>query len=122
MSEFSFTLMVLGVISVCLLVNTVTLLLTALQFRRTLHRVNAILPDAARAIREGHRSLRRVRRLLVRVDRAARPIEAVIRRAGELAAETIERVGLFRDRAEHALLGRLGNGAGAEPRRYHRSR
>ena len=100
-------LVCLGLISGCAVAMTVTMVWTARDLRRTLRRVNTILPTAEKALRDVHQALDHVRRLLTRADRATRHVETVVHQVC--------------DTAEHTVHKWLGNGAGADPRRHHRS-
>ena len=106
----------LGLISLCLMTLTIILFVTALDLRRTLHRINAILPEAGQTFHEAARALAHVRRLISRVNVAAREVEGVVHRACETASETLEEVALAGQRARLAFTKWVGNGAGAEPR------
>ena len=109
MSETSIFLTMLGVITVCCLAVTVTLARTAWDVRGTL--------------REARRSLRDARRLIVRADRVSRDVERLAHRACEIAASALERMARWPGRARGLFSGEhVGNGAGVEPRRHHRSR
>ena len=110
------------IVIACVLAMTITIVLTAREFRRTLRRVNAILPGADRAIRETHQSLEQVRRLLTKTNHASAHIEAVIHQACDAASDTLRRFMRVKEQAQALWSARFGNGAGAEPRRHHRSR
>ena len=116
MSNTSLVLICLGVISTCLVTLTAVLSLTARDLRRTLHRINAILPDASRTFHETARAVTQVRQLLTRANVAVRGVEAVVHRACDAASETLEQVALAGQRARLAFTKWVGNGAGAEPR------
>ena len=109
MPETTVFLILLGVITVCCLAMTVTLAWTAWDVRGTL--------------REARRSLRYARRLIVRADRVSRDVERLAHRACEIAASALERMARWPGRARGFFSGEhVGNGAGAEPGRHHRSR
>ena len=115
-------LTLLVIVTACVLAMTITVVLTAWEFRRTLRRANAILPGADRAIREAHRSLEHIRRLLIRTNDVSRHVEAVIHQACDAASDTLRRFLRVKEQAQAFWAARLGNGAGAEPRQHHRRR
>lgn len=110
----------LGVMSVCAVVMTVTVCLAVRDLRRTMRHVNTMLPDCDKAVQDTRHTLAHIRRLLVRGDHAAHEVERVIHRACDAASAIIERVVFLKERAEDVLAGRFGNGArsGSRPR-YH---
>lgn len=114
-------LVCLVVISGCAVAMTVTMVWTTRDIRRTLRRVNTVLPSADRALREVHRALDHVRRMLMRADQASRRVETIVQQACDTAEDTVQRFSALKDRAEHSLGKWLGNGTGAEPRRHHRN-
>ena len=116
MADAPFVTIFLGLISICLITLAIILLVIALDLRRTLHRINAILPDAGTTLHEAGRALVQVRRLISRVNVTARDVEGVVHRACETASETLEEFALARQRARSAFTKWVGNGAGAEPR------
>ena len=122
MSEPLLLLLLLGVITASLCFMTVTLFVTARVLRTTLRRVDVILPEAEQALREARYSLRQARRLLAKGDRAAQHVESVVHRACDAAAAALERIVQLKGSVEHFVMGRLGNGAGAEPRHHHRGK
>ena len=115
-------LALLVVVTACVLAMTIAVALTAWEFRRTLRRVNAILPGADRAIREAHRSLEQIRWLLTRTNHVSRHVEAVIHQGCDAASDTLRRFLRMKEQAQAFWAARFGNGAGAEPRSHHRSR
>ena len=116
MTNLSCLVLLLGVISLCLIVMTITVVRLTCDVRRTLRRVNLMLPEA-------RRSLQHMRRLLARTNRATQQVEAVIHAACDTASGALAQVGLWKDRAQAAVSRYIGNGghaAGAVPRRHHR--
>ena len=109
-SPMSPVLVLLSVATVCLLAITAIFMSTAAQFRATLRRLDALLPDARQVLSELKRSGRHVRRVLTRTDAVSEQVERVIGGAAAMAAQVIERVG-----------GRFGQRTGAEPRSHHRN-
>ncbi len=108
--------------SLCFLAMTVTMVLTAREFRETLRKFNAILPGADHALQEARQSLREMHQLLARVNTASRKVEAVVHDACEVVSGTIGQVARWRRTAQTFLKTHVGNGAGADPRRHHRRR
>lgn len=98
----------LGIIGACLTILTMTVVITAAELRRTL--------------RDTRVSLRHVRRLLVRADRATNAVEAIVQQIYETATDTIGQFTRLRRRAQAFWVGHAGNGAGVDPRSHHRRR
>ena len=115
MSELSLGMVLLGTIAACTVIMTAYLVTLA-------RRLNRILPEAEKALRESHSALRQVRRLLARGDHATRQIESVVTRGCEVAAEALERFSQVRAAATHFLTSRTRNGTRAGPRPNHRRR
>ena len=116
MTNLSLVGLLLGVMSFCLIVMTVTVVRLTCDVRTTLRRLNLILPEA-------RRSLQHVRRLLTRINRATQHVEAVIHAACETASGALARLGLWKDHVQAVVnryVGNVGNGTGAGPRRHHR--
>ena len=122
MTETPLWLLLLWITTACLVVMTLTILVTAGELRRTLRRLNVMLPETAQAVRDARRLLRQGRRLLARADAASRYVEAVIRQACDAATDALGAIGRFKARTQTLWTKRFRNGAGAEPRRHHRSR
>ena len=114
MTDSTPLLILLGMTSVCLLVATAALIVAVAELRGTLRRVNRVLPEARATFRELHH-------LLGRANSASRHIEAVVHHACEAASDALDRVSHFGGDAERFFTKRFGNGAGAGPRRHHRS-
>ena len=108
MPETSLGLLFLGIATACLVIMTLTILVTAGELRRTLQ-------DARRMFRIG-------RRLLARADVASGRVEAVLHQACDAATDVLVAIGRVKARAQTLWTKRFGNGAGAEPRRHHRGR
>ena len=102
-------------IGLVLAVIAVTLVVVAMDLRRTLRGVDALLPDCHRAVQEA-------RRVLSHAQAASHHLAGVIVKACNVAALTIDQVGMLKDRAETFLSERLGigNGARAGSLRHHR--
>ena len=113
MSDAPITLIFLGVITVCLIAITVMLLLTMRDLRRTLERLDALLPT-------GHQVLRQARVILSHANRAVHGLEAVIQHACETATDAMAEVDRWRQKARSLFIDHVGNGARLEPRRQYR--
>ena len=120
MSDATRIVLLLGVMTACLLAMTLTMILTARDVRMTLQRLSAVLPDAGQALRETRQSLRHVRALLARGDKATRRVESVIDQLCDATTETLGRFTMWKGRAEQFVLGRFGNGTRGEPRQRRR--
>ena len=116
MSDAALLLWLLGLISACVLILTVTLVVTARQARRTLRHLDVVLPDAAQAAREARRVMQHSRRLLVAANQATGHVEAVIRRACDAVSAALDQFDLLKERTIHVLTRPFGNGTGAGPR------
>jgi len=122
MSELSLVWLCLGIATACLVILTLTSLVLAGELRRTLRRLNAVLPETAQAVQEARRMFRQGRRVLARTDVAAGRIEAVIHQACDAAADALGAIGRLKTRTRMLWMKRFGNGAGAEPRQHHHGR
>jgi hypothetical protein len=94
------------ILSICVLVLTIAVVWLALDVHATLHRLNTVLPEA-------QRSLRHLRRLLARADRAAQQIDDVVQGVCGAVSGALTRV-------RRRYFGSVSNGAGADPRRHAR--
>jgi hypothetical protein len=90
MTDAPLTLLLLAVASACLVIITATFVSTTAQLRHTLGRINALLPDAAAALRETRRSARQMRQILVRGNCAARRASKVVGTVYETAMAAVE--------------------------------
>ena len=106
--------------SLCLALTAAAVALIARELRGTLRRLNTVLPESARTLREARQALRHLRRIGASGHQAARRIEQVVSRACDAASEALEQATLVKQRTMDALLGRFGNGTSAEPRSRHR--
>ena len=107
MNEPSLLLAGAAVIGTCLLITTVAALSTMRELRATM--------------RDARRSLRETQELLARWNALARRVEAVVGSACGVASDALDELGHWKAQAERLFTGRLGNGAGAEPRRHGRA-
>ena len=121
MSDTSISLLLFAATTCCLIAIALTIMWTAAELRRTLRRINTVLPEADQALRATRRSLERANRLLVKADRATTHVETVIHQVCDAASDSVDRFTRFKQRAQALWAGRFGNGAGAGPRRHHRS-
>ena len=112
----------LTVSTLCLVAMTVAILMTSRELRRTLRRINGVLPTADRALRELERSLQAAHQVLTTAHGAAQHVEAVIRRTHEAMSATLERVHGWTSQVERLWGSRSGNGAGGASRHSHRRR
>ena len=112
----------LGIVTACLIAMTLAILVIAGELRRTLRRLNVMLPETARAVHDARRMFRQGRRLLARADVAAGRVEAILHQACDAATDVLGAIGRFKTRTQTLWTKRFGNGAGAEPRRHHRGR
>ena len=121
MSNASLILLLLGLMSLCALIVTTVLALTAHEVRRILRRVQTILPDCAGAVHEAHRAFGEAHQLLKRTNSATRRVETVLHTASETATQAMEQFALLRKKAQAFFGHHNGNGARGGPRHQHRS-
>ena len=107
MNESSLLLAGAAVIGACLIMTTVAALSTMRELRATM--------------RDARRSLRETKALLARWNALARRVEAVVGSACGVASAALGELVHWKTQAEQLFTGRLGNGAGAEPRRHGRA-
>ena len=115
MSESPLILALLATSTLCLVAMTIAVLLTSRELRRTLRRVNTLLPRADRALQEVHR-------LLTTVNHAAQHVETMMQRVRSAMSTTLEHVQGWTSQVERLWVNRFGNGAGAASRHQHRRR
>ena len=122
MTESAWPVMLLGVMTGCLAMITITIVLTTRDLRQTLRRVETALPLADQTLRDLHRSLRSVRRMLTRADRLTSHVEAVVDHMCDAAQVSLDRFMGWKTYVQTLFKGVFENGAGAEPRSHHRRR
>ena len=106
MSNAAWIVLFLGVVGVCVVALTVTVVITAAEFRRTLRDTRAFLQHA--------------RRLLAKADRPLAAVEVVVQQICAAVTDTINQITRLRRRAQAFWVGHVGNGAGVDPRSHHR--
>ena len=117
-SPLALSLLVLN--SACLALIAAAVVCIACELRDTLRRLNVVLPEADRTLREARRAIHHVRRITASGQHAAQRLERVVHRACDAASEALDQMVSVKQRTIHALLGRFGNGTRAEPRPRHR--
>ena len=115
MSESPLILALLTTSTLCLVAITIAVLMTSQDLRRTLRRVNALLPRADRALQDVHH-------LLTTVNSAAEHVETMMQRVRNAMSTTLEHVQGWTSQVERLWVNRFGNGAGAGSRHQHRRR
>lgn len=113
MSELSWFLVLLGVLSICAMVFTAVFCVTARRLNRTLRRIDGLIPRCRRAVRQAQQ-------LLARANAAARHLETAVAVASGAVGEALEPL-MGLSAGLRRLLGHFhgnGNGARAEPRRH----
>ena len=120
MSETSLIVVLLGLISICMVVLTAVLSMTARDMRRTLRRVNTMLPRCDEAIRDLHHAMGQVHQVLKQATQITRHVETVVSKACTAALDVIDPVLTWKGRAETFFAERFGNGARSGPRRHDR--
>ncbi len=117
MTESALSLWFLGMIAVCALTMTIALLMTIRELLRTMRQLRAMLPRCDRAVLEAHRTLAQARQFLTRTNHASRHVETVVHQACNAASGVMEQIGHLRDRTQAFFSARIGNGTRSGPRR-----
>lgn len=115
----------LVILSFCAVIVTWSVMMTTFEWRCTLRRVNALLPDAEKVIKEAKLSLTHVRRVIARTDHVAGQVEAVALKACKTVSSAVEQITALKLQAEHSVgrwFGANGNGTGVGSRSDRRSR
>ena len=119
MTNASLLLIFAGMTCASVVTLTVALLVTARDLRATLQRLQGILPACDQTVHEARHTLAEARQLLTRTNNTTRHVESVVHQACTVASDALAQVGAWKDRAQQAWGGRLGNGARSRPRRKH---
>ena len=85
--------------------------------RRTLQRVQLMLPGCDQAVQEARGTLTEARQLLARTNDATRHVETVIHKTCDAASGVVEQVIRWKDQARLFVHGGSGNGVKPKPRR-----
>ena len=120
MSETSLVVVLLGLISACMVAITTVFTITARDVRRTLRRVNMMLPRCDEAIRDFHHAMGQAHQVLRQATQITRHVDAVVSKVCTAALDVIEPVLHWKGRAHAFFAERFGNGARAGPRRHDR--
>jgi hypothetical protein len=112
----SIIVVLLGIISLSAVVTALGVVIAARDLRRTLRRVNRMLPACEEAIREVHQTFEVAHKILTRTQHAASHVETTIERACVSAMGLIERMVSWPSRARVFLKDQFGNGARSGPR------
>lgn len=115
----------LVIIALCALAVAWSVVMTTFEWRCTLRRVNVMLPDAERAIKEAKLSLTHVRRVIARTDHVSKQVEGVALKACETISSVVEQMAALKLQAEHSVgrwFGTNGHGTGVGTRSQRRSR
>lgn len=115
-------LALLSVLSLCAVVGTTVLCLTAADLRRMFSQMNRFLSHGQETFREAERALSASRHFMDRTDRTMARVHQVIDKGCEVAEDALEEVDLFREKT-HAFWTRyLGNGSRPRSRRLEKRR
>ena len=104
-------LVFLGVIGLAVLAMDAMLFGLMLSMRRTIAKLNVLLPAC-------HRTVRETNELLARTNRMTRDVETVVEKAKTIAGGALDHLQAAKTQAELLLTGLTGNGA--KPRRFRR--
>jgi len=123
LSDTTLVVLLLFVLSGCAIILTAVACLTARDIRRTLGRVNELLPTCDQVLRDLHHTAGQAHRVLVRSHRIVHSIEDVVRVTTHAALGVIEPILSWKTRMESLFSGHDGNGqrARSEPRRHRRA-
>lgn len=121
MLEVTLGVCFLGIIAVSLLVVAVSIALAAADAHTVLRKVALLLPRADEALEEAARSLHHARGMLAKLNRTTGYVETTVHHAHNVLAEAFDQFAHWRQQITSVFSDHAGNGARAEPRRYHRS-
>ena len=119
MTDHMLLVFVLGVTGIGLLAMALVIVRTARELRRTLRRIQMMLPSCECAIQEARGTLTEARQLLARANEATRHVESVIHKTCDAAAGIVDQVVHWRDVAHTWWGARFGNGTKARSHREH---
>ena len=119
MTEHMLVVLVLGVASGSFLMMALVVMSAARELRRTLQRIQAMLPSCECAVQEARGTLTEARQLLARANEATRHVESVIHKTCDAAAGIVDQVVHWRDVAHTWWGARFGNGTKARSHRAH---
>ncbi len=112
----------LGVICGCAVLLTWTLMATSSRLRRTLTRLDALLPECGRAVKQTRVTLGKTEELLDHGNAAVRHAEVAAQVIRELTTDLLSQLHLVEERTRGLVTRYFGNGMREEPRRHARSR
>ena len=118
MTESSVALVLLSVIALCAVVMTATVVTTARDARRTLRRMNGLLPSCRQTLRQARTVLDSAHRTVGRVDLVVNAVSAVV-------ADALYQVVAVRHRVNrwlHRPTNGNGSGAGSGARSFRHRR
>jgi hypothetical protein len=121
MADARIVLTLLVLIAGCLIVLTAAVLVTLSELRAFTRKFFSLLPQMERMMTDSSESLHRLRQILSRVNETSRCVEAVVRQACSTTADALDRLASMKAKAESFLMGHIGNGTRADPRRRHTS-
>lgn len=99
-----------GVMSICAVMLTVTMMRALAEFQRTARHVNHLLPSWQRVTHELLEALQHSEQILARADRATREIELVACRIREGAEHVTEHLLAWKQRTQSIFTAYFGNG------------
>jgi hypothetical protein len=120
MSESSWGGLWLGFIGLCVLLMTVTFLITVRQIHRLLQQISSILPTCRQAFEDTHQTLSQARQMLARTNRVMMQAEGVVTQVCTVTSQMVEHFVFWKGKAQAFLAGRFGNGVSRTSRRLHR--
>lgn len=103
----------LGVLATAAVAMTGIALVTALELRRMLRRLDAFLPTCDATVRETRRVMTQARHLLTRTTEAAGQVEGVVGRVCATATQAMEQFGGWGTSVQQWFQGQTSNGAGS---------
>jgi len=122
MSESQMVIGLLSVISACGVVMAMTGIIAVGALRRTLRRIDDMIPHCEEAFREADRTLIQARRLILHTNRITRGIASVLHDACSLVSDAIDGVAVLKEHTQTLFAKhlRFGNGVRAASHRHRR--
>ena len=110
----------LGLISLCFVTLTFLFIITTKQVRKTLIKIQQLLPACEETVAQAQRTFAEAQQLLHRTNRATHHVEELVERTQQGASVIVDNLLLMKDRAQAFLKERFGNGVRHRPRRVNR--
>ncbi len=119
MTERLLILLILGIVGGSLCMMAFVVISAARELRRTLRRIQTMLPGCESTVQEARGTLTEARQLLARTNEATRHVESVIHKTCDAAGGFVDQVARWRDLAHTWWGARSGNGTKTRLHREH---